>query len=107
MSRPTVILFALLAALGTSAGAAARSSAPAKAPRSGQLEQAPGPGRHQPIRPGDRNCLQHAGSLIPARKGECLPVNGRSYSGGELRATGANSTARALQMLDPSIGLGH
>lgn len=61
----------------------------------------------QLVKPGDRMCLQHTGSLIPPKKGECLPVTGRSYSGKELQNTGAIDNAHALQMLDPSITLGH
>ncbi len=59
------------------------------------------------IKPGDRTCLRQTGSLIPPKKGDCLTVAGRSYSGDELRNTGAINNARALQMLDPSISLGH
>ncbi|MCW8808216.1 MAG: hypothetical protein OQK79_08890 [Rhodanobacter sp.] len=106
MSKPTTIMFALLAGVGISANVTAQSSTPAPVDETSQSSQ-PSATERQLIKPGDRNCLQHTGSLIPARKGECLPVPGRSYSGDELRRTGANSTARALQMLDPSIGLGH
>lgn len=60
----------------------------------------------QAIKPGDRSCLQQTGSLIPAKKGACLPVAGRSYSADDLRRTGAPSTGRALQMLDPSLSVG-
>jgi hypothetical protein len=59
------------------------------------------------IKPGDRNCLRSTGSLIPPKKGDCLPVAGHSYSRDELRNTGAIDNAHALQMLDPGIRLGH
>lgn len=107
MSRPTAILFALLAGMGASAAVTAQNAMPAPAPQSSQSSRTSAAHERQLIKPGDRNCLQHTGSLLPARKGECLPVSGRSYSGDELQRTGANSTARALQMLDPSIRLGH
>jgi hypothetical protein len=59
------------------------------------------------IKPGDAACLRETGSLIRAKPGQCLPVTGRSYSGEELRRTGTQNTARGLQMLDPSISVGH
>ncbi len=59
------------------------------------------------IKPGDATCLRETGSLIRAKPGQCLPVTGRSYSGEELRRTGTQNTARGLQMLDPSISVGH
>lgn len=59
------------------------------------------------VKPGDRSCLQQTGSLIHAKKGTCLPVAGRSYSAEDLQRTGTPNTARALQMLDPSISVGH
>lgn len=59
------------------------------------------------IKPGDRACLRETGSRIRAKPGRCLPVVGKSYSGDELRRTGSPNNARALQMLDPSISVGH
>ncbi len=59
------------------------------------------------IKPGDPACLRETGSLIRAKPGRCLPVTGRSYTGDELRRTGTQNTARGLQMLDPSISVGH
>ncbi len=108
MSMPCIATFALIAALGLSAAVGAQPVAPAVAAPSGQAPQHASSSRHRILKPGDRNCLQSTGSLIPPRKGECLPaVAGRSYSGRELRRTGAIDTAHALQMLDPSISLGH
>ena len=104
MSKPCIATFALITALGLSAAVDAQS---ATATPSEQAHQDAPASRHRILKPGDRNCLQSTGSLIPARKGECLPVAGRSYSERELRRTGAIDTAHALQMLDPSISLGH
>lgn len=59
------------------------------------------------VKPGDRDCIRDTGSHIRHKPGSCLPVTGRSYSGAELRRTGQIDTGRALQMLDPSITLGH
>ncbi len=104
MSKPCIATFALITALGLSAAVDAQS---ATATASEQAHQDAPASRHRILKPGDRNCLQSTGSLIPARKGECLPVAGRSYSEQELRRTGAIDTAHALQMLDPRISLGH
>ena len=107
MSKPCIATFALITALGLSAAVGAQPVAPAAAAPSGQAPQHVSSARHRILKPGDRNCLQSTGSLIPAKKGECLPVAGRSYSEQELRRSGAIDTAHALQMLDPSISLGH
>lgn len=56
-----------------------------------------------PLKPGNRNCLQSTGSLIPAKPGTCLPVAGRSYSQQDIRNTGSPTLGPALQQLDPSI----
>jgi hypothetical protein len=56
-----------------------------------------------PIKPGDRGCLRDTGSLIPAKKGECLPVTGRSYTQKDIQATGQTNLGPALQQLDPAI----
>ena len=83
----------------------AQSSAPTPATSAPLTTQAT-PMPHAAIQPGDRACIRQTGSLIPAKEGRCLPVAGRSYSGDELRRTGTPDTARALQMLDPSISVG-
>ncbi len=54
-------------------------------------------------KPGDRACLQDTGSLIPPKKGTCLAVHGNSYTADDIKRTGEPDTARALQMLDPSV----
>ncbi|HUA78830.1 MAG TPA: hypothetical protein VL997_00540 [Dyella sp.] len=56
-----------------------------------------------PIKPGDRNCIRDTGSLIPAKKGECLPVTGRSYNKSDIDATGETQLGPALNKLDPAI----
>ena len=105
MSKLSILTLALIAGLGISAMTFAQSPSPATTDQTSQDRQkAPD---HGP-KPGDRNCIHDTGSLIPAKKGECLPVPGRSYSGDELRNQGTNgNNARALQMLDPSVSVGH
>lgn len=49
------------------------------------------------------HCLQDTGSRIKRRSGQCLPYAGRSIRADDLRATGATSTAEALQNVDPSV----
>lgn len=109
MSRLSGFTVALLASVGMSVSFHA-SSAPAQAPVASPVESARQASSessvHPVLKPGDRNCLRDTGSLIPPKKGACLPVNGRSYSGDQLRNTGTNNNARALQMLDPSISVG-
>ncbi|MFZ0869270.1 MAG: hypothetical protein WAM90_00955 [Rhodanobacter sp.] len=105
MSKLSILTLALITGLGINAIAFAQSPAPTTSGQTSQDSQkAPD---HVP-KPGDRNCIHDTGSLIPAKKGECLPVPGRSYSGDELRGQGTNgNNARALQMLDPSVSVGH
>ena len=65
----------------------------------------------QVLKPGDRNCLQTTGSLIPAKPGTCLTgAPGRSYSKEDIDRTGQPTLGPALQMLDPAVtvrGGGH
>ncbi|HUH31728.1 MAG TPA: hypothetical protein VLZ55_10265 [Rhodanobacter sp.] len=98
-------LLVLVSALGATSAFAAQS-APAAADHASQNATAQ---KVTPpvIKPGDATCLRDTGSLIRAKPGHCLPVTGRSYSGEELRRTGTQNTARALQTLDPSITVGH
>ncbi len=107
MFRPFFITLVLITGFGINAVAVAQDQSPpttAQVTESGQRSTA---ADHRVIKPGDRNCLRSTGSLIKPKKGECLPVTGRSYSGDELRRTGQPDNARALQMLDPSISSGH
>ena len=103
-----VTLLLVCAAGSVSAAAQDAGAQPAAAPSqvtSPRSDSKPAP--IQLIKPGDRTCLQHTGSLIPPKKGACLPLPGRSYSGEELRNTGAIDNAHSLQMLDPSITRGY
>ncbi len=104
MQRSLAMLATITLATACSAMAVAQNSLPAPAASTATSRSAP-PTR-QVNRPGDRTCLRETGSLIRAKPGHCLPVPGRSYSGEELQRTGAPDTARALQMLDPSISRG-
>ena len=54
-----------------------------------------------------RMCVRSTGSHIPPPKGQCLPVAGQSYSQQDIQRTGANNVGQALQMLDPSVRIGH
>ncbi len=102
----TIRFASTLVLAATAAGAVfAQTSAPAPATSVTLAAQA-APTAHAIIKPGDRACIRQTGSLIPAKEGQCLPVAGRSYSGEEIRRTGTPDTARALQMLDPSISIG-
>lgn len=110
MHKLPILVSVLGAAFGLGVATLAQAVSPAVASSTSSSQHAGSPvasSGHQVIKPGDRNCLQHTGSLIPPKKGECMPVVGKSYSGAELRRTGTQNTARALQMLDPSISVGH
>ncbi|MEY2160869.1 MULTISPECIES: hypothetical protein [unclassified Rhodanobacter] len=107
MSRPTLVSFILFAGIAAGATAFAQDVSPAGTAPASHAGRSAAAADRSPLRPGDRNCLRSTGSLIPVKEGQCLPVAGRSYSGDELRRTGVNNTARALQMLDPGISVGH
>ena len=95
MLKTTVISLVLAVGLGVSAVVVAQG-----VPSS----QASATQEHQVIKPGDRSCIRNTGSLIPAKKGQCLQgVSGRSYSRQDLLNTGEINNAQALRMLDPSI----
>jgi hypothetical protein len=108
MSKRSIVTLALITSLAVNALAFAQNSTPMTTPQASQSSQdSQKPVNHGP-KPGDRDCIHDTGSLIPAKKGECLPVPGRSYTGDELRSQGTNGdNARALQMLDPSVSVGH
>jgi len=103
MSR--FVTFAALLATGFAAAAyAAPQSAPAPNPSNPQVAApAATQGHPSPIKPGDRNCLRETGSMIPPKKGGCLPVFGRTYTKDEIDNTGAHTLGPALQRLDPSL----
>ncbi len=96
MSRFVLVSAMLLAGCGASTMLLAQN-APASPPSAGSS------GQKQAARPDDRNCIRDTGSRIPVKKGQCLPVNGRSYSQQDLQRTGEPELARALQKLDPRI----
>lgn len=106
MRKTTVISLALVIGLGLSALAVAQSASTQPARPSGDTPSSQGnaTAQHQVIKPGDRVCIRDTGSLIPAKKGQCLQgVAGRSYSRQDLLNTGQMNTGQALRMLDPSI----
>jgi hypothetical protein len=96
MSRFVFVSAMLLAGCGASTMLLAQN-APASLPAAGSSSQ------QQAARPDDRNCIRDTGSRIPVKKGQCLPVNGRSYSQQDLQRTGEPELGRALQKLDPRI----
>lgn len=105
MTKLIVVTYVLLGGLAV-AGSAVAQHVPAE-PSARSQATGQSPPVTQVVKPGDRSCLQQTGSLIRAKKGTCLPVAGRSYSADDLRRTGTPNTARALQMLDPSVSVGH
>ena len=107
MSKLSIAICTLLTGLGVSALATAQSGTSVADAQASHAVTRSAPATHPVPKPGNRNCLRDTGSLIPAKKGECLPVAGRSYSGDEIRRTGMQNNARALQTLDPSISVGH
>ena len=109
MSCSNILAAGLIAAFGF--GSSAMASNPpvtSRAPtRSSHANQPPSKTDQSAIKPGNRMCLRHTGSLIPPKPDECINAVGTSYSAEDLRRTGEPDTARALQMLDPSIRIGH
>ncbi|MEO7073626.1 MAG: hypothetical protein ABI300_12055 [Rhodanobacter sp.] len=102
----SIVLSATLALAAAAAGMVfAQASAPAP-PGSAPLAAQPADTEPVGVKPGDRGCIRQTGSRIRVTDGQCLPLPGRSYSGEDLNRTGAPNTARALQMLDPSIRVG-
>lgn len=98
-------LLVLVMTLGAASIAMAQENpAPAGAAAQSTQQDTANPNASQsPLKPGNRNCLQSTGSLIPAKPGTCLPVAGRSYTQQDIRNTGQLDTGRALEQLDPSI----
>lgn len=98
-------------ALGLSATAAFAQEATSTASTAGRQESAQATAAASrndtaATRAGDPGCIRDTGTHI-RRAGKCLPVDGSSYTGAQLRNTGQTDTARALQMLDPRISLGN
>ncbi|MEW9573729.1 hypothetical protein ABQJ54_18395 [Rhodanobacter sp. Si-c] len=103
MLKTTMLSLAAAAGLGLGAFATAQTVQPVPHATPTVAAQPANP-QHQVIRPGDRDCIRDTGSLIPAKKGQCLQgVFGRSYSAKELRDTGQPKVGDALRMLDPAI----
>lgn len=106
-----ILVIALTAACGAIACSATAFAGQAAAAPADTLAAQSAPNTAAPTKkaeravpaPGDRNCVRSTGSHIPPPKGQCLPVNGRSYSQKDIQRTGTNNIGRALQMLDPSI----
>jgi hypothetical protein len=99
-------MFRLIISAALAAGMATVAfAAPQNAPTTDQpASTAPAKSKHaSPLKPGDRQCIRDTGSLIPAKKGECLPVAGRSYSKSDIDATGETRLGPALERLDPAV----
>lgn len=96
-------MFRLIISASLAAGMATAAFAQT-APTTNQPASTPATSKHaSPLKPGDRQCIRDTGSLIPPKKGECLPVAGRSYSKGDIDATGETTLGPALEKLDPAI----
>lgn len=87
----------------------------------GSWGQTPAPVAADPAKPADvteisgdqgqmdtPNCLHQAGTRIVNKdKHACVNAAGRSFSGKDIRRTGANDVGRALELMDPSIQIQH
>jgi len=49
------------------------------------------------------HCLTETGSAIKRASGNCMPVNGRSYTREDMDRTGATTVGGALTQLAPGI----
>jgi hypothetical protein len=96
----TVVVLLTAAGFATVVRAAPQNN---PAPQQAATTAAAASNNHSPIKPGDRNCLRDTGSLIPPKKGECLPVTGRTYSKKDIDATGETLLGPALEKLDPAV----
>ena len=99
MSRFAFVFAMLLAGCGASTVLLAQTP-PAAPPSAGSSSRQ---SAQHAAPPDERNCIRETGSHIPAKKGQCLPVNGSSYSQQDLQRTGEPELGRALQKLDPRI----
>jgi hypothetical protein len=104
------VLVASLVALGAATAALAQDTAPQASAAvqnttdAQNIAATPAAAQRLVLRPGDRNCLQTTGSLIPAKPGTCITgAPGRSYSRDDIDRTGQPTLGPALQMLDPSV----
>jgi hypothetical protein len=104
MFRFTTLATLLAVGFAATAFAAPQSATQSTTPAGPSAAAPAATQAHQsPIKPGDRNCLRDTGSLIPPKKGECLPVFGRTYTKDDIDSTGAHTLGPALERLDPSI----
>jgi hypothetical protein len=125
MNIPTRLLLAGVLSLCGFAVQAQSAPEPVAAPQVGTHDAAQ-------ARVDDPHCLRYTGSLIVASRnvredrnagtqaqsdaadadatadrGRCVYSSGRAYSQDDLRRTGQTDIGRALQMLDPSVTIGH
>ncbi|MBA2077784.1 hypothetical protein PCA_04555 [Rhodanobacter sp. PCA2] len=100
-----IAILSLTAACGLGIGTlASAQTAQAASQADASASTQPDTRQHQVIKPGDRNCIRETGSLIRAKKGQCLQgAVGRSYDAQDIRNTGQQNVADALRMLDPSV----
>jgi hypothetical protein len=98
-----LIFSAALLAVATAALAAPQNLPSANQPQANAAPTASTTAKRSPLKPGDRQCIRDTGSLIPPKKGECLPVAGRSYTKQDIDSTGENTLGPALEKLDPAI----
>lgn len=50
-----------------------------------------------------RMCVRDTGSHLPPPKGQCLPVNGQSFTQQDINRTGAANLGQALRTLSTSV----
>ena len=108
----TRLAVACAAAMFATAAFAQQASAPqpvaqATATANSAAAPAPKPAQRPVPAPDSRACIRETGSHIPPPKGQCLPVAGNSYSQQDIQRTGTANIGQALQMLDPSVTIGH
>ncbi len=99
MSHRRLILIGFLSLFGTAAYAQSTATASADATVNATKADATAGASSA-----DRSrCLTETGSAIKPAAGNCLRVNGRSYSREDIDRTGSTTVGGALTNLDPSI----
>ena len=116
MKIPAGILFAVALSLCAFAAQAQSAATPSDAPAATQAKA-----------DDDAHCLRYTGSFIVSQqnrradmrhdeaqagaasksKRRCIDSAGRVYTREDIRNTGETNIGRALQMLDPSVTIGH
>ena len=98
------LTLALLAVIHTAA--AQDTTPPAEPAAEGNAEaRAESEDRAESEATHDRHCLRDTGTRIQRRdRAGCNHAIGESYTGEELRRTGATTTAEALRLLSPRFG---